>query len=68
LLTKFSGLPAELIEPAFAQILKRVDTSFAFTIKIATKKVDLARLGPAVSIVSEPIQTWRWPNEPTGHR
>jgi len=63
--TKFSGLPAELIEPAFAQILKRVDTSLRFHRSDRHQK---RLISPAsdlpVSIVSEPIQIWRWPNEP----
>ena len=37
----------ELVEPAFAQIVKRADTSMVFLDQIASKKVDLARLGPA---------------------
>ena len=43
----FPGLPADLVEPAFGQIIKRTDASAAFLDSIAAKKIDILQLGPA---------------------
>ncbi len=47
IVAKFAGLPTELIEPAFAQILKRAESTSALTELLAQKKVDVMKLGPA---------------------
>ena len=44
---KFGSLPAELVEPAFSQILKRGDTTLALVEQLALKNVDIVKLGPA---------------------
>jgi putative heme-binding domain-containing protein len=43
----FGQLAADLVEPAFGQLVKRADTANAFLDAVAAKQVDLLKLGPA---------------------
>lgn len=47
LVAAFPKLPADVVEPAFGQIVKRADTTSAFLDLLAAKQVDLLKLGPA---------------------
>ncbi len=46
LVEAFPRLPADVVEPAFGQILKRTDSTGAFLDLVAAGKVDLVKLGP----------------------
>ncbi len=43
----FAKLPAEVVEPAFGQVVKRADASNAFLDQLESKRIDPLKLGPA---------------------